>query len=70
LNDWLFSAKDQIDKLKIRGEFKIWIYKSYLVPSLRFHLQVDAITEPCIKGLQERLHDILRDGYISIDVPL
>lgn len=33
-----------IDSRPIRGEYKAWIYKSYLAPSIQFHLSVDKIS--------------------------
>ena len=41
-----------IEQRPVRGEYKVWIYKNYLAPSLFFLLAVDAIPESTIKSLQ------------------
>ena len=41
-----------LDQSKIRGEYKIWIYKRYLAPSFLFALSVDSIPESAIKKMQ------------------
>ena len=40
----LYDTLSAIDSRPIRGEFKVWIYKSYLAPSIQFHLSVDKIS--------------------------
>jgi len=39
MNDLLTAA----DVLPIHGEYKVWIYRNYIIPSLQFHLCVDAV---------------------------
>ena len=56
----VYSALDKIDRLPIRGEFKVWIYKSYLVPSLTFNLAVDVISAPTIKKIQSKATSYLK----------
>ena len=34
---------NSLDSTTIRGEYKLWIYKRFLVPSFHFLLAVDAI---------------------------
>jgi hypothetical protein len=48
------SALSSIDKRPIRGEYKLWIYKHYLVPSLRFVLSVNAINHTTLLDIQRR----------------
>ena len=48
------SALSSIDKRPIRGEYKLWIYKQYLVPSLRFVLSVNAINQTTLLNIQRR----------------
>ncbi len=50
----MYRALDEIDKRPIRGEYKVWIYKSYLVPSLTFNLTVERIPKSAISKLQTR----------------
>ena len=38
--------------MNVRGEYKLWMYKRYLVPSLHFVLAVDCIPEAAIKKMQ------------------
>ena len=40
------------DSLPIRGEYKLWIYRNYIISLLRFHLCVDAITNHAINQLE------------------
>ena len=48
--DKLFtSILSRLDRAKIRGEYKVWIYKRYLVPSLHFKLSVNPISTQTIK---------------------
>ena len=38
-----------LDQTMIRGEYKVWVYKRYLVPSLHFKLAVNPISSSSIK---------------------
>ena len=38
--------------LPIRGEYKLWLYRNYIVSSLRFHLSVDAVTRGAITRME------------------
>ena len=44
-----------VDQCPIRGEYKVWIYKCYVVPPLLFNLTVNAITTTAIKKLQTKV---------------
>ena len=43
---------DNLDKVRVWGECKLWIYKRYLVPSFHFVMAVDPIPETAIKKMQ------------------
>ena len=43
---------NNLDKSPICGEFKLWIYKRFVVPSFHFHLAVNTITTSTIKKMQ------------------
>ena len=40
------------DALSIRGEYKLWIYRSYILSLLCFHLSIDVITQSTISKLE------------------
>ena len=40
------------DLLPIRGEYKLWIYRNYVISILRFHLFVDAVSSWTISRLE------------------
>ena len=40
------------DVLSIRGEYKVWIYRNYILSLLRFHLSIDAVTQAAIARLE------------------
>ena len=42
-----------LEKAPLRGEYKLWIYKRYLVPSFHFLLAVDLISKSTISKLQK-----------------
>ena len=48
------------DALSIRGEYKLWIYRNYILSLLRFHLSIDAVTQSTIsmttRHLEKWLH--------------
>ena len=48
------------DSLPIRGEYKLWIYRNYILSLLRFHLCVDAITNHTIKQLESMVTRYLK----------
>ena len=43
---------DNLDQVQVRGEYELWIYKRYLVPSFHFVMAVDPIPETAIKKMQ------------------
>ena len=42
----------ETDLLPIRGEYKLWIYRNYIISLLRFHLRVDAVSSWIISRLE------------------
>ena len=38
--------------LPIRGEYKLWLYRNYIVSLLHFHLSVDAVTKGTVKNME------------------
>ena len=60
LEDKLLSAVKNIDNRTIRGEFKIWILKNYLAPSLYFQLIVDLISENTLASIQHKLTKFIK----------
>ena len=46
------DALKLVDQRPVRGEYKVWIFKNYLAPSLFFLLAIDAIPESVTKSLQ------------------
>ncbi|XP_065896220.1 uncharacterized protein [Dysidea avara] len=48
------------DSLPVRGEYKLWIYRNYILSLLRFHLCVDAITNHTIKQLESMVSRYLK----------
>ena len=48
------------DSLPIRGEYKLWIYRNYIISLLRFRLCVDAITNHTIKKLESTVTRYLK----------
>ena len=55
LIDKIYSSIENLDKRPIRGEFKAWIYKFYLVPSIQFSLMIDQITIIAISKIQRKI---------------
>ena len=41
-----------IDGLSIRGEYKLWLYRNYVICLLRFHLSVDAVTKGAVTKME------------------
>ena len=48
-SNYFSSCLNRIDRACIRGEYKVWIYKRYLVPSLHYKLAVERIKKTDIK---------------------
>jgi hypothetical protein len=60
LKDEVLTVMNRIDKCIIRGEFKVWIYQHYFVPSLRFLLCVSSITGSQIASIQRHITRFLK----------
>ena len=45
---------DNLDTSPIRGEYKVWVLRRFLIPSFHFVLAVDVIPESCIKKVQSQ----------------
>ena len=43
---------NNVDQSPIRGEFKLWIYRRFLVPCFHYHLAVDTISTSTFKKMQ------------------
>ena len=49
----LFQQKlESLDQVRVRGEYKLWVYKRYLVTSFHFVMAVDPIPDSSIKKMQ------------------
>ena len=48
-SDYLSACLNRIDSACIREEYKVWIFKRYLVPSLHYRLAVEGIKKTDIK---------------------
>ena len=51
---------ETLDKVQVRGEYNLWIYKRYLVPSFHFVLAVNPIPETAIKKMQAAAHRMIK----------
>ena len=59
ITEKIYSALNQIDQIPIRGEYKVWIYKFSVVPSLFFNLAFDRTPESTINKFQTRASSFL-----------
>ena len=48
------------DVLSVRGEYKLWIYRNYILSLLRFHLSVDAVTQSAISKMESMVMRYLK----------
>jgi len=48
----LTSLLSATDSLCVRGEYKLWIYRNYIVSLLHFHLGVDAVSNRTVSQLE------------------
>ena len=48
------------DVLSVRGEYKLWIYRNYILSLLRFHLSVDAVTQSAISKMESMVTRYLK----------
>ena len=60
LSQRFINALLNINSRPIRGEYKAWILKHYLAPSLFFHLAVDKFSTTPIKQLQSQATKMLK----------
>ena len=60
LSSKVFEALERINERPIRGEYKVWIYKSYLIPSVSFNLTVDRISLATSKKIQTKITSYLK----------
>ena len=44
----------KIDDHPIRGEYKVWMWKNYLAPSLHFQLMVDLLKKESVRKIQQK----------------
>jgi len=51
MTDNLSYLLSTVDNLPIHGEYKLWLYRNYVISLLRFHLSVDAISKGAITKL-------------------
>ena len=56
VKDHLCTRLERIDKLLVRGEYKVKIYKNYLLPSCRFILTVQNVTKTNLLALDSTVH--------------
>ena len=60
--DRLTDLLSATDTLHIRGEYKLWIYRNYILSLLRFHLSVDAVTPTAISKMESMVTRYLKKG--------
>ena len=48
----LTTLLNATDSLCIRGEYKVWIYRNYIISLLPFHLCVDAVSNRTISQME------------------
>ena len=55
IKDILLPALQRITEANVRGEYKVWVYQHYLMPSLNFHLTVNDISRSQTLSLQRMI---------------
>ena len=60
VKDHFCTRLERIDKLLVRGEYKVKIYKNYLLPSCRFILTVHDLTKTHLHALDSIVHKYLK----------
>ena len=60
LRDDVLKVLNRIDCCNIRGEFKVWIYQNYFIPSLHFYLCVSNITPNQLTSTQRHVTRFLK----------
>ena len=56
----IYDLLTKINERPIRGEYKVWIYKCYLIPSVLFNLTVDKISPATSKKIQYKITSYLK----------
>ena len=56
----IYESLARIDERPICGEYKIWIYKCYIIPSILFNLTVDRISLATSKKIQSKITSYLK----------
>ena len=70
LESKLLSAIKRIDERPIREEYKIWILKNYVAPSIQFLLIVDLISENSLLTTQKKISKYIKSWLTSPAVSL
>ena len=60
LSSTINDSLQRINNSPIRGDYKIWIYRNYLVPSIFFQLSVNKYTKSFISKLQAKITKFLK----------
>ena len=60
LENRILSALKRIDERPIRGEYKVWIWKNYLAPSLHFQLMVQLLKKESVRKIQGKVTKFLK----------
>ena len=60
LKDDALAVMKRIDSCTIRGEFKVWIYQNYFVPSTHFFLCISDITPSQLASIQRQITRFLK----------
>ena len=56
----IYDLLKKISERPIRGEYKVWMYKCYLIPSIQFNLTVDRISKATAKKIQTKITSYLK----------
>jgi len=51
-NGLLSDLLSATDVLPVWGEYKLWLYRNYIVSLLHFHLSVDAVTKGAVTNME------------------
>lgn len=60
LSSMLDKSLINIDDCPIHGDFKVWVYRNFLVPSLFFHLSVNLFNASAINKMQAKATRFLK----------
>ena len=56
----IYDLLTKINERPIHGEYKVWIYKCYLIPSVLFNLTVDKISLATSRKIQSKITSYLK----------